>query len=381
MANRLTYGLDDATVAVSATARDSAPPRLRRQVETVIHGLELATVWQRRSERSAARQQLGVGPDEVLVGVVANLRVQKNYPLMLEAAAEVVRRVPSVRFVSLGQGPLEADLVSRRDRLGLGDRFRFLGHVPDAPAVMSAFDVFALSSDQEGLPVALMEALALGLPVVVTAVGGMPHVVDPSVGSRGASGPGRAPGRCPGRAGPGPGAAGRAGSGRRRPGGAVRRVVRRASVGGAVRGGGATLMCGFAGLLDPTASTGTDALRSTASRMAAVLAARGPDGSGEWADAEVGVGLGHRRLSIQDLSEAGAQPMVSADGRWVLAYNGEVYNHRGLVRDLPRRGCRSGGTRTRRSCWRPSRPGGWPPRSSGPRACGRSRCGTATNAD
>ncbi len=93
-------------------------------------------------------------------------------------------------------------------------------------------------------------------------------------------------------------------------------------------------MCGFAGLLDPTASTGTDALRSTASRMAAALAARGPDGSGEWADAEVGVGLGHRRLSIQDLSEAGAQPMVSADGRWVLAYNGEVYNHRGLVRDL-----------------------------------------------
>ncbi len=182
VANRLTYGLDDATVAVSAAARDSAPPRLRRQVETVIHGLELAAVKQRRSERSAARQQLGVGPDEVLVGVVANLRVQKNYPLMLEAAAEVVRRVPSVRFVSLGQGPLEEDLVSRRDRLGLGDRFRFLGHVPDAPAVMSAFDVFALSSDQEGLPVALMEALALGLPVVVTAVGGMPHVVDPSVG-------------------------------------------------------------------------------------------------------------------------------------------------------------------------------------------------------
>ena len=93
-------------------------------------------------------------------------------------------------------------------------------------------------------------------------------------------------------------------------------------------------MCGFAGLLDPTASTGTDALRSTASRMAAALAARGPDGSGEWADAEVGVGLGHRRLSIQDLSDAGSQPMVSADGRWVLAYNGEVYNHRGLVRDL-----------------------------------------------
>jgi glycosyltransferase involved in cell wall biosynthesis len=182
LANRLTYPLDDAQVAVSSAARDSVPPSARRRVEPLVHGIELDRVRSLRGGRSAARCELGVGADDVVVGVVANLREQKNYPLMMDAARLVLRRVPEARFVALGHGPLAAELERRRDRLGLGDRFRFLGHVPDAPRVMAGFDVFALSSDVEGLPVAVMEALALGLPVVGTAVGGLPQVVDDRVG-------------------------------------------------------------------------------------------------------------------------------------------------------------------------------------------------------
>ncbi|UDY33930.1 glycosyltransferase [Dermatobacter hominis] len=181
-ANRLTYGLDDRHVAVSAAARDSAPPRLRSGIELLVHGVELDGVRSRAGERGRVRRELGLTDDEVLVGAVANLRPQKNYPLLLDAARHVVDRREGVRFVALGHGPLEHELVARRDELGLGDRFSFLGHVPDAPAVMSAFDVFVLSSDVEGLPVALMEACALGLPVVATAVGGVPQVVDESIG-------------------------------------------------------------------------------------------------------------------------------------------------------------------------------------------------------
>src|SRR5262245_37660743 len=85
-------------------------------------------------------------------------------------------------------------------------------------------------------------------------------------------------------------------------------------------------MCGVAGLLDLKRQFGPDELRSIASRMAGSLAHRGPDDRGVWTDSAAGVALGHTRLAIIDLSQAGAQPMVSSCGRFVLSYNGEVYN-------------------------------------------------------
>jgi glycosyltransferase involved in cell wall biosynthesis len=96
----------------------------------------------------------------------------------LAAALEVVERLPDVRFVAVGQGPLEAEIRARHARLGLGDRMLLLGLRPDAVRVMGACDVFVLASHCEGLGVAVMEALALGLPVVATAVGGVPEVVE-----------------------------------------------------------------------------------------------------------------------------------------------------------------------------------------------------------
>ena len=86
-------------------------------------------------------------------------------------------------------------------------------------------------------------------------------------------------------------------------------------------------MCGIAGLLDPAAATGADRLGRLASTMASSLVHRGPDDSGLWVDADAGVALGHRRLAVIELGPGGAQPMVASGGRWVVAYNGEVYNH------------------------------------------------------
>ncbi|MCB2225536.1 MAG: asparagine synthase (glutamine-hydrolyzing) [Desulfarculaceae bacterium] len=84
-------------------------------------------------------------------------------------------------------------------------------------------------------------------------------------------------------------------------------------------------MCGIAGFWDSRGGE-AGALLAQAEAMAAVLAHRGPDDAGAWADPGAGLALGHRRLSIIDLSPAGAQPMASHDGRWHLAYNGEIYN-------------------------------------------------------
>jgi asparagine synthase (glutamine-hydrolysing) len=85
-------------------------------------------------------------------------------------------------------------------------------------------------------------------------------------------------------------------------------------------------MCGIAGFVDLKRRFGPDELRTIASRMADSLSHRGPDDQGVWTDAEAGVALGHTRLAIIDLSPAGAQPMISSCGRFVLSYNGEVYN-------------------------------------------------------
>lgn len=91
-------------------------------------------------------------------------------------------------------------------------------------------------------------------------------------------------------------------------------------------------MCGLTGFLGHPADDVT--LTARAAAMADAIRYRGPDAGGAWVDAENGLGLGHRRLSILDLSPAGAQPMVSACGRFVIAYNGEVYNHTDLMPDL-----------------------------------------------
>jgi asparagine synthase (glutamine-hydrolysing) len=99
-------------------------------------------------------------------------------------------------------------------------------------------------------------------------------------------------------------------------------------------------MCGIAGFLDLRRRWGPEAAADLGRAMIRPIAHRGPDAAGIWSDVAAGVVLGHRRLSIIDLSEAGAQPMVSASGRSVLSYNGEVYNPEELRPDIERRGIR-----------------------------------------
>src|SRR5438105_6737083 len=96
------------------------------------------------------------------------------------------------------------------------------------------------------------------------------------------------------------------------------------------------VMCGFAGFLDSSARGSAADMEAVASRMAARLEHRGPDDAGAWADAGAGVAFGFRRLSIVDLSPEGHQAMPSPAGRYVIAFNGEIYNHRALRAELER---------------------------------------------
>jgi len=93
-------------------------------------------------------------------------------------------------------------------------------------------------------------------------------------------------------------------------------------------------MCGIVGIFDPQRRSSSDLLGRQAGDMAATLAHRGPDDEGTWVDPDGRVVFGHRRLSVVDLSPEGHQPMLSADGRWALTYNGEIYNFGALRRQL-----------------------------------------------
>ena len=175
--NQLTYPLDDAQFAVSEQVRRSVSRHQRPRVGVTVHGVRVDQVRAMGAEREAVRAEIGVGDAEVVVGTVANYLAQKAYPDLFAAARIALDAEPRLRFVAVGQGQLEAEIHAEHDRLKLGERFRLLGYRPDAVRVLAGCDIFTLASHYEGFPVALMEALALGRPVVVTAVGGIPDAV------------------------------------------------------------------------------------------------------------------------------------------------------------------------------------------------------------
>jgi glycosyltransferase involved in cell wall biosynthesis len=179
--NRLTSALDTRTFAVSSEAAASMRGRARSRATVLRHGIDVDGTAGRTSERTAARSELGLHADHFVVGTVANYREQKDYPTLLEAARQISHEVPAFRLVAVGQGPLAAEVEATRTGLGLGESVILTGYRADAIRVMTAFDVFTLSSRYEGLPVALMEALALGLPVASTAVGGVAETLTDEV--------------------------------------------------------------------------------------------------------------------------------------------------------------------------------------------------------
>ena len=171
--NRFTSRWDDVSFAVTDEVRDSMTGAVAERAETLQHGIDVEATAKAVADRDAVRGELGIGLDEIVVGTAANFRPQKDYPNLLRAARLLADRDVPVRVVAVGQGPQEAETRQLRDDLGLADRVILTGFRDDAVRVMGACDVFTLASQWEGLPVALMEALALGLPVVATNVGGV----------------------------------------------------------------------------------------------------------------------------------------------------------------------------------------------------------------
>ena len=128
--------------------------------------------------RRRVRAELGVGPEEILVGSLACLKPQKAPLDFVAAAAKAAAADRRLRFALAGDGELRAAVEGALAATDLGSRFRLLGWRRDVRDLLSAFDMFVLTSRFEGLPRAVLQAMVAGAPVVATAVGGTPEVVE-----------------------------------------------------------------------------------------------------------------------------------------------------------------------------------------------------------
>ncbi|HYP24562.1 MAG TPA: glycosyltransferase family 4 protein [Actinomycetota bacterium] len=180
-AETLAVGLTAHTFAVSAEIATHLRkhPGARGKVEVLYLGIGDPPRVTR--ERSAVRAELGVAADERLVVTASRLSAQKALPVMFEALGAAA--TPFV-LALLGTGPQEEELRRAAAEHGIAERVRWLGFRPDVADYIAAGDVFCLSSVWEGVPLAAQEAILLGVPVVATAVGGMPELVDDAVTGR-----------------------------------------------------------------------------------------------------------------------------------------------------------------------------------------------------
>jgi glycosyltransferase involved in cell wall biosynthesis len=122
--------------------------------------------------RTAVRRALGYSPDDVVLGAVGRLERQKRFDLLLEAVAQLRGARPHLRLCIVGDGSLRRNLQAVATRLELGSRCAFLGHRDDVADLHQAFDLFVQSSEYEGTPNAVLEAMAMETPIVATDVGG-----------------------------------------------------------------------------------------------------------------------------------------------------------------------------------------------------------------
>ena len=184
--NMVTFPRNDYVFAVSEHVRSSIsyPVAFRAMrvppIETLLHGVD-PTARPVTAPPEEVRDELGIPRDVPVVGSVGNFRREKGHRYLIDAAITVRRRIPDVRFVLVGHGPLESELRRRVHERGLDGTVIFAGYRGDVASIMNMFDIFALPSLYEGLAVALIEAMALGRPSVVTRAGGLEEVIHDEV--------------------------------------------------------------------------------------------------------------------------------------------------------------------------------------------------------
>lgn len=166
------------TIAISEAVRGrlSRWPKAHARCTVVPNGIDLAT-FAPSTHRGAVRQALDLCPTDRVIGTVGRLVAFKGQRYLLEAFSQLRQSYPCVRLLMVGDGPERTSLERHAARLGVGEAVRFTGHREDVADLLAAMEIFVLPSLGEHFGRVLLEAMALKLPVVATAAGGVPEVV------------------------------------------------------------------------------------------------------------------------------------------------------------------------------------------------------------
>jgi glycosyltransferase involved in cell wall biosynthesis len=149
------------------------------KVRVIPNGIDVARFRRSPAARAQVRSELGIPPQAPVCGVVAALRFEKNHRLFVEVAAAVHQQLPDAHFLIVGEGPERTSLEQQIRDKRLGRHVHLLGTRQDIPDLLSAMDVFSLTSRNEANPVSILEAMACGLPIVATRVGSVEETVFP----------------------------------------------------------------------------------------------------------------------------------------------------------------------------------------------------------
>lgn len=168
----------DRLVCVSERALNQAlAERCKREKISLIYN-GIRPIEKNAQLRAETRKALNLNDSDQLVLNVGRLVPEKAQQLLVQAAADVIRQVPNARFAIAGEGPLRESLQNQIEELELTRRFRLLGNRDDIPALLNAADLFVLYSETEGMPISLMEAMSVGLPVIASDLEGCRSLIQ-----------------------------------------------------------------------------------------------------------------------------------------------------------------------------------------------------------
>ena len=170
-------------IAVSGEIRGELLRRGVRpeRVTTILNGIDPSSFRRSPARSPAVRSALGLAPEHVVLGSVGRLEPQKRFDRLLEVFAVLRRHRPGLRLVLVGEGSARGELEAAARRLGVEKDCRLLGHRTDVADLHHALDLFVQSSDYEGTPNAVLEAMALETPLVATAAGGTAELIEDGV--------------------------------------------------------------------------------------------------------------------------------------------------------------------------------------------------------
>lgn len=182
--NKLTSRFADKIIAVSVAVKNFLIKDAKieyTKIEVVQNGIELSNFYNAVFEKDKTKARFNLSNSDKIIGTVARIHKQKGHEYLLAAAKKIITKYPQVKFLIVGEGPLKEKMQKLSSCMGIEKNIIFTGFFRDVPSIMSVFDIFVLPSLWEGLPITIIEAMAMKKPIIATNVSGNPELIEENV--------------------------------------------------------------------------------------------------------------------------------------------------------------------------------------------------------